>query len=570
MEFKSNIVVENKRVAKELLSKMIDYNIATIYNDEKLVWCDNKNSDIKTKNDKGVQLISPQIEIDDIAIYEDLINFLQKSGSNVFGKITVVDYKTDKKNIRSYDFEKDEEYNFEKPLTKQDITKMYEKKIDNQINNLFESLDKDSVKEDYLSIVRNSLNLYNYSVLNVMLVSLEANNRGKSIEKIASLKKWSNVQTKGHVKIEQTDNNDILSTLSLETGKHFVLKINDEKEKLFFNAEEYSYNDFVENKKLISIENNNTPKAEEAIANFLYKTVQNMIEEEELEKDVKVGVSVLKGSKSYPIFVPVIKKEKIEEPVYEVDDNGEIVKDLDGKPIQKIDKDGNPIYKVVERSRLNGFTTGSVFDVNQTNAKELGLYEPPMEKLMQMHKSKHNITDENYNDIVKKIEDKYNLEILETNIEGSNSAGVFYPSSNKIVINANLHKTNETKLSTLFHELGHALMHGFKSDEEYNNIHKKDTTQKEIEAETFAYMLYSQFGLEARSDIYIYSFLQTVEKKNRKQFLFKLVDGVRQVAQNTISKLDLNKNIINCLNYNKKEILKDKKSKKYNKNNTLS
>lgn len=562
MDFKVNVNIANKNIAKEFISHLMDDDVITI-NDNKLVWNDNNNTIVDTsKQDNGIELVSPIIKIDDIDIYRKLCIYLRDSGSEVNGKITVIDYEDkEKKYIHSYNFDKDEEFNFEKPLSKQDVAKKFEEEVDSQIDSFFESADTEEVQKDFLSLMQNSLRMYNYSPMNVFLVALEAENRGNTIEKIASFNKWSNIKTNGKLTIAQ-QGDKIIGTLKTKTDKEFELEINENKKQLWFNNIEYSFDEFTENKKLVSIDTDEENKPYESIASFMHKTMGEMVEDNLAEKDVTLKVSVLKGSKSYPIFVPIIKKAKRDEPVYETDEKGNLIRDIDGNPVPKLDEDGNPIYKTIQKSYLTGFTTGNVFDIKQTNAKELGVSQTVMEKYINMSKNDIVIDDDTYQNIIKKIENQYNIDIVEAEMRENDAGGVFYPQLNKIVINTAMCSDNSTKLSTLFHELGHALMHGFKTDEEYNNSHNKDTTQKEIEAETFSYLLSAQFGVNKRSDVYVHSFLRTIDKKERKQVLFGLINNIRDTAKKAMQELDLSKDVNQVIQYNKEVKNKLKNDKK--------
>jgi len=204
-------------------------------------------------------------------------------------------------------------------------------------------------------------------------------------------------------------------------------------------------------------------------------------------------VRIKPGEKAYDVFVPI----KVNQ--YLKDDNGNFILDENKQKIPILDKDSNNI-KV-----CTGFIIGKVFDINQTNAKELGLFN-------KWYHVKGKVSQEILEKTIKNIKEKCNVNIVFVpNVSGQQSVkGAFNPKSNTIEIVDSL--PNEGKLKTLFHECGHFFMHKDKPLEDL----EKQRSSIEGEAEAFSYALSSAFGIEPTSDVYIGSWGQSGKELREK------------------------------------------------------
>jgi len=237
----------------------------------------------------------------------------------------------------------------------------------------------------------------------------------------------------------------------------------------------------------------------------------------ELKNDEGQRASVKKGEKGFSILVPVpyIKYELDKDRKYKLDKNGE--------KIPKRDENGKVIKGL-------GFKAGTVFDVNQTTAKEIGAF-----KTLD-YRAKIQINESLFERLQRDISKKFNVNVS-VEPTGSRAKGYYNFEENKIVIDP-AYSTSE-KISTLFHELGHHQIHGKQFKEgtlNYDNLHK-DRGAREGEAESFSYILSSMSGIENKSELYIKTWGN--DGKDLKE-RFELIAGS---AKETIETLDL-ENII--------------------------
>lgn len=200
------------------------------------------------------------------------------------------------------------------------------------------------------------------------------------------------------------------------------------------------------------------------------------------------GFSVEKGQKGLKIFVPV---------VITYYNNGE--NSHDWKRISEASKEDKEKIKKGEfkTRKVQTFKIGTVFDITQTTC--------PIEEYGKFIGAGY--ASEQHATIFSALSN-YSKDVLDCPVTlettGSALRGFFSPAKNRIAINEKLLDTQ--KLSTLAHELGHALMH--------NVTNNKSTTQKELEADAFSIMLENHFGIEitdARKD----HFINHLDKMNK-------------------------------------------------------
>ena len=223
------------------------------------------------------------------------------------------------------------------------------------------------------------------------------------------------------------------------------------------------------------------------------------------------GRYINKGEKGFTIYAPSEYKVK--------DLNGDFVLDKDGKVKTNI-----------------RFIPVKVFDVSQTNGKELSLNSVELE---------NNV--ENYVDIykaLKEIADKDNIKIVFVDKELMPRAyGSYTPAKNTIELRKGMGQGDT--LSTLIHELAHA---------KYQSkiITTEEYALNELHAESIAYVTSKHLGLDTskQSFGYLNSYM-----KDRKDFtdLDRVIDKIHSDAKDLINKIDTTLEKVKS-----KEVTKDK------------
>ena len=185
------------------------------------------------------------------------------------------------------------------------------------------------------------------------------------------------------------------------------------------------------------------------------------------------GYRVKKGQHGIKVLFP-IRTELI--PLGEVSGRKRYRRVVDASPDEK-KKVKSGELKTVTYTR---FGVGTVFDISQTDC-------PPQDypKLYSMGYSsyQHKVLY----DAVKEYAGQKGIPVKEEDLESISLRGAFYPKENVIRISDRLNDTE--RLSTLTHELGHALMH--------NSLDTRELPEpvKELEADAVSIMLQQYFGI---------------------------------------------------------------------------
>lgn len=142
--------------------------------------------------------------------------------------------------------------------------------------------------------------------------------------------------------------------------------------------------------------------------------------------------------------------------------------------------------KLIANGQIKPFTTtrfgvGNVFDISQTNCPT---EEYPKFFHMGYRSEQHSILY----DSVKQYAIQKGISVEEVDLQSISLRGEFSPLTNSIRISDKLNDTE--KLSTLTHELGHALLHRDPASLD------KNSSMKELEADCISIMLQQQFGIE--------------------------------------------------------------------------
>jgi Zn-dependent peptidase ImmA (M78 family) len=230
-------------------------------------------------------------------------------------------------------------------------------------------------------------------------------------------------------------------------------------------------------------------------------------------------VKITKGSKGYKVFVPIQVKDK--------DINGNIKLDENGKEMKKL-----------------AFKIGSVFDIEQTNAYDIGA----VEKNLNYHSGGNTLDNTFYQTIKDNISKEYNLKIDDVKLP-TNQGGKYLYKEDKIEINYK--NSYNDKLSSLFHELGHHILHKEQLNDKditYEQIHD-NMGAREGEAESFGYVLSSAIGIKNKSELYLHSWEQDPK------------DMIKKMELITSNSLEAIKKI-NLIEVFDKEMKKEKVSEK--------
>lgn len=262
----------------------------------------------------------------------------------------------------------------------------------------------------------------------------------------------------------------------------------------------------------------------------------------------KMEVKVNKGRQSLKVFAPK--------------QNYKIERDIENKPI----KDSKGRYKYIldennQKIKTDiSFILVPVFDASQTNAQELEKIKP-----LSYRNPYSTISSEMLEELYEEVKKKFNITIEEKELE--EALGGYYQVSNKhIVINSNPKKSINSKVGTLFHELGHHLMHG---KDNYKMIHL-DTSQKEGERESVAYIVSKHLGITQNSELYLKSWDR--DANNMKEHLKKIVDTSKQIIKeidfdtifdNELKRENLTNQYLDSLINNKKEPKLEQKNEIY-------
>lgn len=230
----------------------------------------------------------------------------------------------------------------------------------------------------------------------------------------------------------------------------------------------------------------------------------------------KLGRHVQKGQKALKIWAP-----------YQV-----TRKDEKGQPV--LDKKGQEV-------KDTRFRLVPVFDVSQTEGKEL---PKPVYELEGTHQDYANL----YRAAKETAAAKgVRLEISKEPMEAH---GYYSPTENKIVIRAGM--SERETLSTIFHEMAHADLHNPKALEGQ----KLTRTNKELQAESVAYVVANHYGLDTSS--YSFGYLANWSKEpDSLADLEAQLSIVQKEAADLINRLDTA-----FEKYQNKEVSKDPLSQK--------
>ena len=216
--------------------------------------------------------------------------------------------------------------------------------------------------------------------------------------------------------------------------------------------------------------------------------------------------TVKKGSKALKIWVPYQVKTKISANQNELS--------------------FSPSENEMEEKEVTvtRFKLGNVFDVSQTEGKELP-------------KAIHELTGDvkDYEDLYRaakavSMDNQVSINFEEINRESTN--GYYSPDENRIVISKGL-KDQEQILKTIFHEMAHADLHRGSNARYGDDQYRK----QELQAESVAYVVANHFGFDTSS--YSFGYLAIWAKdKNGFEDMVEQLQVVQKEAKSLIDRMD--------------------------------
>ena len=216
--------------------------------------------------------------------------------------------------------------------------------------------------------------------------------------------------------------------------------------------------------------------------------------------------TVKKGSKALKIWVPYQVKTSI--------------------PVHQKELDFTPAENEMEQKEIivTRFKLGNVFDVSQTEGKELP-------------KAIHELTGDvkDYEDLyraAKAVSMDNQVPISFEEIKRESTNGYYSPDENRIVISKGL-KGQEQILKTIFHEMAHADLHRGSNAQYGDDQYRK----QELQAESVAYVVANHFGFDTSS--YSFGYLAIWAKdKNGFEDMVEQLQVVQKEAKSLIDRMD--------------------------------
>ena len=223
------------------------------------------------------------------------------------------------------------------------------------------------------------------------------------------------------------------------------------------------------------------------------------------------GRHVRKGEKGIKIMAPISRKVKIEE------------KEESGAKASGAEEDPDKEKKT--RNVITGFKVVSVFDISQTEGKELPEYYGAKELTGDV---------EDYTDLFAAIRETSPVPVGFEDIPGE-AHGYYHQIEKRIALQEGMGELQNIK--TLIHENAHARLHAIDlAAPERERADQPDQSTREVQAESVAYVVCQHFGLDT-SD---YSFAYVAGWSSGKEVpeLRASLDVIRNAAKETISAIE--------------------------------
>lgn len=240
------------------------------------------------------------------------------------------------------------------------------------------------------------------------------------------------------------------------------------------------------------------------------------------DKWKEAGYNVLKGQKAMKIFVPV----NVTYIGLKNSNNEQMVKlSVASNKLKDMYYNHSPELTVMKQTH---YQLGNVFDISQTDC--------PPEQYPDFYSMGYTDTQQDalINGIINYCENDLNISVIQEDLTSISLRGYYDAAANKIALSDKMNSSE--KLSTLSHELGHAVMEhgGFDS--------LKDTHLKEFEADCFCIMMDKHLGIEvtdARQNHLTAAFKKLIEQNPTQDIqLDNIINTVFSKFRNTVESLD--------------------------------
>ncbi len=221
------------------------------------------------------------------------------------------------------------------------------------------------------------------------------------------------------------------------------------------------------------------------------------------------GRSVRKGERGIQILAPCPKRKWIDRDKIDAQ-TGQPVKDEDGNPVRESEIITIPRYRVV-----------TVFDVSQTEGREL----PAL--------CADELTGEvgDYRRIYDRLTAFSPVPVSIEPIQGANAKGYFSTAEQRIVLRPGMSEAQTVK--TLTHEIAHAMLH---NADRLRENGKKARGEKEVEAESVAFVVCRHFGIDTSDYSFGYVAGWSVGKELRE--LHDALNTIRKTAAEIIDAVE--------------------------------
>jgi len=193
---------------------------------------------------------------------------------------------------------------------------------------------------------------------------------------------------------------------------------------------------------------------------------------------------------------------------------------LDSFGSKVLDKDGEPVKETIEVT-VNAFKPVSTFDISQTEGEPIPTLG--VDELIGGVAG--------YETLLDAIKEVVPVPITFENIE-SGAKGFYSLEENRIVVQEGMSEAQTVK--TLLHEASHQALHSREAME--HSADKKSQGQKEVEAESIAYVVCQHYGIDT-SD-YSFAYVATWSADKEVPELKASLDTIRRTASDLITKID--------------------------------
>ena len=191
------------------------------------------------------------------------------------------------------------------------------------------------------------------------------------------------------------------------------------------------------------------------------------------------GRQVQRGEKAIRILAPTPYKQKVEM---------EKIDPVTQKPV--LDENGNPVREETEVKRM-GFKVASVFDVSQTQGREL--------PTLGVDELSGEVKD--YDLFFEALKKTCPVPMEFEDIEGG-AKGYYHQIEQRIAIQKDMSQIQTIK--TAIHEMTHQKLHTIDPDKKISDMPKLTRNGKEVEAESVAYTVCQHFGIDTSDYSFAY------------------------------------------------------------------